>query len=162
MQERRNLGVNDVRTFLNEKGFANEIVELNDSARTAQLAAEAIGTSVAQIVKSLIFEGSQSGVPILVLASGANRVDERKVAQIIGEPIKKADAEFVRVRTGFAIGGVPPFAHLEPMRTVIDEDLLKFDDIWSAAGHPHAVVRLCPEELVSISQGQSADIKIAK
>ena len=138
MADKQNLGIEDVREFLKQKGFENEIVELTDSARTAQLAAEAIGTSVAQIVKSLIFKGSQSGAPILVLASGANRVDEKKVAQVIGEPIKKADADFVRARTGFAIGGVPPFAHLEPMRTVIDEDLLTFADIWSAAGHPHS------------------------
>jgi len=159
MQEKRNLGIEDVRKFLTEKGFDNQIVELADSARTAQLAADAIGTSVAQIVKSLIFKGSQSGDPILVLASGANRVDEKKVAQVIGEGIKKADADFVRARTGFAIGGVPPFAHLEKMRTVIDEDLLTFEDIWSAAGHPHAVVRLLPDQLLAISQGQSADVK---
>lgn len=161
MQDKQNRGVEDVRAFLKEKGFDNQIVELTDSARTAQLAADAIGTSVAQIVKSLIFKGAQSGTPILVLASGANRVDETKVAQVIGEPIKKADADFVRNRTGFAIGGVPPFAHLEPMRTLIDEDLLTFTDVWSAAGHPHAVVRLLPGQLVSISQGQSADIKQA-
>jgi len=161
MQDKRNLGIDDVRAFLRQSGLDSQIVELTDSARTAQLAAEAIGTSVAQIVKSLIFKGSQSGAPVLVLASGANRVDERKVAQVIGEPVKKADAEFVRDRTGFAIGGVPPFAHLEPMRTVIDEDLLTFADVWSAAGHPHAVVRLLPGELVSISKGQSADIKVS-
>lgn len=161
MADKQNLGIEDVREFLKHKGFENEIVELTDSARTAQLAADAIGTSVAQIVKSLIFKGSQSGAPILVLASGANRVDEKKVAQVIGEPIKKADADFVRARTGFAIGGVPPFAHLEPMRTVIDEDLLTFADIWSAAGHPHAVVRLLPSDLLAISQGQSADIKLS-
>ena len=161
MQDRRNLGVDDVRAFLKERGIENEIVELTDSARTAQLAAEAIGTSVAQIVKSLIFRGSQSDSPILVLASGANRVDEKKVSQVIGEPVKKADADFVRARTGFAIGGVPPFAHLEQMCTIIDEDLLKFPDIWSAAGHTHAVVRLLPGQLVSISQGKSADIKVS-
>lgn len=160
MADKQNLGVEDVREFLKQKGFENEIVELSDSARTAQLAADAIGTSVAQIVKSLIFKGAQSGAPVLVLASGANRVDEAKVAQVLGEPITKADADFVRARTGFAIGGVPPFAHLEPMRTVIDADLLTFEDIWSAAGHPKAVVRLRPSDLLSICQGQSADIKV--
>jgi prolyl-tRNA editing enzyme YbaK/EbsC (Cys-tRNA(Pro) deacylase) len=160
MQEKRNLGTDDFRIFLSQRGVEKEIIELTDSARTAQLAAEAIGTSVGQIVKSLIFVGSQSGAPILILASGANRVDEKKVAHVIGEPIKKADADFVRNRTGFSIGGVPPFGHLEQMRTVIDEDLLKFPDIWSAAGHTHAVVRLLPDELVSISQGQAADIKL--
>jgi len=161
MQDKRNLGINDVRAFLKQRGLDNQILELTDSARTAQLAAEVIGTSVAQIVKSLIFKGSQSGAPILVLASGANRVDEKKVAQVIGEPVKKADADFVRNCTGFAIGGVPPFAHLEPMRTVVDEDLLALPDVWSAAGHSHAVMRLLPEELVSISQGHPADIKLS-
>lgn len=161
MQEKRSLGIEDVRSFLKQRGFDNKIVELTDSARTAQLAADAIGTSVAQIVKSLIFRGSESGDPILVLASGANRVDEKKLAQVIGEKVKKADADFVRERTGFAIGGVPPFGHLEQMKTVIDEDLLTFTDIWSAAGHPHAVVQLLPNDLVSISQGQSADIKVS-
>jgi prolyl-tRNA editing enzyme YbaK/EbsC (Cys-tRNA(Pro) deacylase) len=162
MQDKRTLGINDMRTFLRERGVEIQIVELTDSARTAQLAAEAIGTSVGQIVKSLIFKGSQSGAPILVLASGANRVDEKKVAQVIGESIKKADADFVLNRTGFEIGGVPPFAHLEPMRTVIDEDLLGFPEVWSSAGHSHAVVRLLPGELVSISQGDPADIKQSK
>lgn len=161
MVDKQNLGVEDVRAFLVQKGLDSQIIQLTDSARTAQLAADAIGTSVAQIVKSLIFKGARSGAPILVLASGSNRVDEKKVAVVIGETIKKADADFVRNRTGFAIGGVPPFAHLEPMRTVIDEDLLTFADVWSAAGHPHAVVRLLPEQLVSISQGQSADIKLS-
>jgi prolyl-tRNA editing enzyme YbaK/EbsC (Cys-tRNA(Pro) deacylase) len=159
MQDKKNLGVDDVRAFLKKSGFDNQIVELSDSARTAQLAAESIGTSVAQIVKSLIFKGNDSGTPILVLASGANRVDESKVAKIVGEAIKKADADFVRNRSGFSIGGVPPFAHLEPMRTVIDEDLLRFAEVWSAAGHPHAVVCLQPKELLSMSQGQSANIK---
>lgn len=162
MNDKRSLGIDDVRRFLGERGFENQIVELSDSARTAQLAAAAIGTSVAQIVKSLIFKGAQTNAPILVLASGANRVDEKKIADIIGEPVKKADADFVRDRTGFSIGGVPPFAHLEPMRTVIDQDLLEFPDIWSAAGHPHAVVRLLPGDLLSMCQGESADIKVSK
>lgn len=161
MQEKRSLGIEDVRAFLEQRGFENKIVELADSARTAQLAADAIGTSVAQIVKSLVFKGSQSGDPILVLASGANRVDEKKLAQIIGEKVKKADADFVRERTGFTIGGVPPFGHLEQMQTVIDEDLLTFSFIWSAAGHPHAVVQLLPKDLVLISQGEAANIKVS-
>lgn len=162
MNEKRSLGIEDVRAFLNDNGMNNKIVELADSARTAEMAAASIGTSVGQIVKSLIFRGVQSGAPILVLASGTNRVDEKKVAQVIGEPIKKADADFVRNRSGFSIGGVPPFAHLEQMLTVIDEDLLTYEDIWSAAGHPHAVVQLLPTDLVSISKGRQADIKVAK
>lgn len=159
MEDKRKLGVEDVRAFLEQKGLNSQIVQLTDSARTAQQAAEAIGTTVAQIVKSLIFKGAESGAPILVLASGSNRVDEKKVEELIGEPIKKADADFVRSRTGFVIGGVPPFAHLEKMLTIIDEDLVTFPEIWSSAGHTHAVVRLLPEELVSISQGQIANVK---
>lgn len=160
-QNKTTLGVGDVRAFLDRSGLKNQIVELADSARTAQMAAEAIGTSVAQIVKSLIFKGCHSGEPVLVLASGANRVDEKKLEKLIGEPVKKADADFVRERTGFAIGGVPPFAHRQRMRTVIDEDLLTLNDVWSAAGHPHAVVRLLPAQLVSMSEGEPADIKVS-
>lgn len=159
MQVKRNLSVEDVRSFLKQHGLQDEIVELTDSARTAQLAADAIGTSVAQIVKSLIFKGAHSAEPVLVLASGINRVDEKKIAKIIGEPIEKADADFVREKTGFAIGGVPPFAHLTVMKTIIDEDLLQFEDIWSAAGHPHAVVRLLPQQLLEICAGEKADVK---
>lgn len=159
-QEKKYLGTEDVRKFLAERELNNEILELSDSARTAQMAAESIGTTVAQIVKSLIFKSAHSHMPILVLASGSNRVDEKKIAALVGEPIKKADADFVRQCTGFVIGGVPPFAHLEPMQTFIDEDLLMFDCIWSSAGHPHSVVRLLPGELVSITGGKVSEVKL--
>ncbi|HEY9679083.1 MAG TPA: YbaK/EbsC family protein [Drouetiella sp.] len=160
MTQKTNLGPEDVRAYLKQIGLEREVVTLSDSARTAQMAADSIGTSVAQIVKSLIFKGATSGAPILVLASGVNRVDEKKIAALIGEPIKKADADFVRAKTGFAIGGVPPFAHLEQMKTLVDQDLLTFSDIWSAGGHPHAVVNMTPTELMSVCSGQVADIKL--
>lgn len=158
-QPKKYLSTEDVRKFLAERGMNNEILELSDSAATAVLAAEAIGTTVGQIVKSLIFKDAQTGEPLLVLASGNNRVDEKKVSALVGSKVKKPDADFVRSKTGFVIGGVPPFAHLEQMKTFIDHDLLTFDCIWSSAGHPHSVVRLLPEELVSITGGTPADVK---
>jgi Cys-tRNA(Pro) deacylase len=161
MEEQPDLGIDHVRAFLKQKGIDHEIVELTASARTAQLAAEAIGTSLAQIVKSLIFKGSKSDSAVLVLTSGANRVDEKKVALLIGEPFKKAHPDFVHAHTGFIVGAVPPFAHREPMRTLIDEDLLAFPFIWAAAGHEDALIRLLPRELLAISNAQAADVKSA-
>jgi prolyl-tRNA editing enzyme YbaK/EbsC (Cys-tRNA(Pro) deacylase) len=99
-----------------------------------------------------------SGAPVLVIASGPNRVDEAKVAAAIGEPIGKADAEFVRAATGFAIGGVPPLGHAQALRTLIDRDLLALPTIWAAAGTPNAVFQLAPEELVGMTDGRPADI----
>lgn len=135
------------------------IVELSDSIRTAAEAAAAIGCTVAQIAKSLIFRAASGGV-VLVIASGINRVDENRVAAIVGEPIERAPAELVRASSGFAIGGVPPLAHATPPKAVlIDPDLLAFDEIWAAAGTPHAVMRLTPAELLAVSRGVVADVK---
>jgi prolyl-tRNA editing enzyme YbaK/EbsC (Cys-tRNA(Pro) deacylase) len=135
-------------------------VELPDSTRTAIEAANAIGCTVAQIVKSLVFRGAVSGKAILIEASGVNRVNEKAVAQIIGEAIVKADADFVREKTGFAIGGIPPLAHATEMGAVlIDEDLLQYSELWAAAGTPHAVFPLTPDELVKIAGGKVVSIK---
>ncbi|GIV59981.1 MAG: prolyl-tRNA editing protein [Rhodothermaceae bacterium] len=134
-------------------------MELPDSTRTAQDAARAIGCTVAQIAKSLIFRGEQSGDPILVIASGANRVDTAKLARYAGEPVRRADADFVRERTGFAIGGVPPVGHTEPVTTFIDEELLQYEVVWAAAGTPHAVFRLRSSELQQLTGGQIRDVK---
>jgi prolyl-tRNA editing enzyme YbaK/EbsC (Cys-tRNA(Pro) deacylase) len=128
-------------------------VELPASTRTAQEAAQAIGCTVAQIVKSLIFRGSRTGKPILVLASGVNRVDERRLGELAGEPVGKADADFVRRQTGFAIGGVPPVGHAAPIETYIDADLLRWEEIWAAAGTPRTVFRLKPKDLAGMSPG---------
>ena len=125
--------------------------------RTASDAAAAIGCDVAQIVKSLVFRRA-SGAALLVLASGRNRVDEAKVSGLVGEPVGKADAAFVREATGFAIGGVPPAGHPAPLETLVDEDLLTLGELWAAAGTPRDVIPLGPEELLELTGGQVADV----
>lgn len=148
-----------VQEVLLQKGLECQVVELADSTRTAQEAADAIGCQVAQIVKSLVFKGQQTGQPILVVASGVNRVHEKRLGRLVGEKIGKADAEFVRQQTGFPIGGVPPVGHLNPLLTVIDEDLLQYQEVWAAAGTPHAVFKLTPQQLLEMTGGQVASIK---
>jgi len=148
-----------VQEALQALGLSLEVVELPDSTRTAAEAAQAIGCQVGQIVKSLVFKAKRSQKPILVIASGQNRVDERLIEALILEPLGKADADFVRQHTGFAIGGVPPVGHIEPLRTFIDEDLLQYDQLWAAAGTPHAVFRLGPSDLVKITGGQVIRVK---
>ncbi len=148
-----------VQDALAAAGLQCAVVELPGSTRSAQDAALAIGCRVEQIVKSLVFRGRQSGAPVLVLASGANRVDEKRMGQLLGEPIERANPDFVRQHTGYAIGGVPPLAHLEPIVTLIDEDLLAYPELWAAAGTPHAVFRLAPAELVAVTGGRVAAIK---
>src|SRR5574338_12614 len=137
-----------VQEALAAAGFASTVVELPDSTRTAAEAAAAVGCDVGQIVKSLVFRGRTSGGAVLVVASGSHRVDEARVAAVVGEEIEKATAEFVRERTGFAIGGVPPIGHAHPSVAVVDEALLAHARIWAAAGHPRAVFALTPAELV--------------
>lgn len=143
-----------MRQALRERGHDGEIVIFNESTRTAKDAAAAIGCEVAQIAKSLVFRTEPSDRAVLVIASGANRVDPAKVAAALGEGIGKADADLVRARTGFAIGGVPPLAHAEPLITFIDEDLLTLPEIWAAAGTPNAVFKLTPAELVQLTMGR--------
>lgn len=143
-----------VQDALSALGFAmGQVVELPASTRTAAEAAAAIGCTVAQIAKSLVFRGVQSGEPVLVIVSGVNRVNEARLAEILGEPIAKADADFVRAQTGFVIGGVPPVGHTRPLRTFIDEDLRQYQEIWAAAGTPHAVFRLTPADLERLTGG---------
>lgn len=137
-----------VQAALEAHGLTCHVVELPTSTRTAQDAAQAIGTTVAQIVKSIVFKGQQSQQALLVLASGVNRVSEERLAALAGETIQKADADFVRKQTGFVIGGVPPLGHSQPLRTWIDEDLLQFSEVWAAAGNPHAVFCVNPLDLV--------------
>ena len=148
-----------VQDALSRHGVDLRVVEMPASTRSAAAAAAAIGCEVAQIAKSLIFRAKESDRPVLVIASGTNRVDEKKVAALLGEAIGKADADFVRARTGFVIGGVPPVGHAEALTTLIDADLLAFDEIWAAAGTPNAVFRLLPTELVRITGGLVADVK---
>jgi prolyl-tRNA editing enzyme YbaK/EbsC (Cys-tRNA(Pro) deacylase) len=130
------------------------VVELPASTRTAQEAANTIGCTVGQIVKSLVFRGAQTDKPILVVASGSNRVNEARLGELSGEPIAKADATFVRTHTGFAIGGVAPLGHPAPIETYIDTDLLQYGEIWAAAGTPSAVFALSPADLQTMTGGQ--------
>ena len=127
--------------------------------RTAVDAAAAVGCDVGQIVKSLVFRKA-SGGPLLVIASGRNRVDEHKVEALLGEPIGKADADFVRATTGFAIGGVPPAGHPSPVETLVDEDLLQYDEVWAAAGTPRDVFATSPGEIVRLTGGRVADVAL--
>ena len=148
-----------VQAVLNEFGFELNVVEFSDSTRTAQEAANAIGRTVGQIAKSLIFKGKSSQKPILIIASGANRVNEKVVKEYAGEKLEKADAEFVLEHTGFAIGGVPPVGHVKPITTFIDEDLAQYSEIWAAAGTQHAVFKLTPEILIKITEGKVIKVK---
>lgn len=150
-----------VQDALSERGMSLQVVELPASTRTANEAAQAIGCSVGQIVKSLVFKAKRSGRPVLVIASGVNRVDERKIEALIGEPLGKADADFVRQQTGFVIGGVPPVGHSQPLLTYVDADLLTYSEIWAAAGTPHAVFRLTPQELQALTGGEVVYLKAA-
>lgn len=143
-----------VQAALAERGVHSTIVYLERAARTSAEAAAAVGCRVDQIAKSLVFRGGSSGRPLLVIASGANRVDETRVAGVVGEPLDKADADFVRAHTGFAIGGVAPLAHPTPLTTLIDAHLLEWERIWAAGGHPHTVFPLTPAELVRITGGR--------
>ena len=147
-----------VAEVLRGLGFQNDVVQLPQSARTAVEAAAAIGCTVGQIVKSLVFKTVDGGEGVVVLASGSNRVDEVRVAALLGAPVVRADAAFVRERTGYAIGGVAPVGHLLPSQVFIDEDLLRHAVIWAAAGHPHAVFCLTPEELVRMTGGTVAPV----
>ncbi|MFN8490967.1 MAG: YbaK/EbsC family protein [Caldilineaceae bacterium] len=148
-----------VQDALTTLGFTNRVIELPDSTRTSVEAAAAVGCEVAQIAKSLIFQGKESRRAILVIASGSNRVNEKQMAERLGEKLQKPDAEFVREQTGFVIGGVPPLGHAQPLLTLIDEDLLQYAEIWAAAGHPNAVFRLKPTELVQMTGGTVVGIK---
>lgn len=139
-------------------GLTGRVVELPESTRTAAEAARAVGCELRQIVKSLVFQGGVSGKPILVLASGANRVDESWMARYVGEPLTRAHPEFARSVSGFAIGGVPPAGHTSPIPTYIDCDLLELREVWAAAGHPHAVCRLTSRELLDLTHGQPVPV----
>ena len=140
-------------------GFDFQVREFPASTRTSDEAAAAIGCAVAQIAKSLVFRAKDSGRPVLVMASGANRVDEKAVGRLLGEKLVRADADFVRSATGFAIGGVPPVGHRETPAAFIDADLMGLTEIWAAAGTPNAVFRLTPSELLALTGGRVAALK---
>lgn len=148
-----------VQRALATAGIAADVVELPQSTRTASDAAATIGCRVEQIAKSLVFRRKDTDQPVLVIASGPNRVDERLVSAHLSAEIAKADADFVRATTGFAIGGIPPLGHDVPIQTLIDEDLLRLDTIWAAAGTPHAVFSVKPGQLVQATGGQVVPVK---
>ena len=142
-----------------ELGHGYEPVILPQSAGTSMQAADALGCDVAQIAKTIVFRGRESGRGVLVVASGANRVDEKRLAYTIGEKVRKPDADFVREVTGFSIGGVSPVGLAEPLETIIDEDLLQYNTVWAAAGNPRAVFSLDPKDLESITGGRVTRVK---
>ena len=148
-----------VQDALKVHGVACRVIEMKQTTRSAQEAADAVGCRVGQIAKSLIFTGKKSNQPVLVIASGPNRVNEKTIRRYLSEPLSMAKAEFVREHTGFAIGGVPPIGHLNPLKTFIDEDLFQFEEIWAAAGTPHAVFKLTPDELKKITNGEVISVK---
>lgn len=152
-------GVQRVQEALDQSGLSLEVVELPQSTRTAQEAADAVGCQLGQIVKSLVFRGSDSETPYLVLVSGPNRADLERVSQLVGEPIQMGDPDFVREVTGFSIGGVAPVGMPEPIQTLIDRDLLQYDTIWAAAGTPRSVFSLSPDDLRRLTAGQVATIR---
>jgi prolyl-tRNA editing enzyme YbaK/EbsC (Cys-tRNA(Pro) deacylase) len=150
-----------VQQALAAAGIKTRIVEFPQSTRTASDAAAALGCRIEQIAKSLVFRRVDTGAPVLVIASGSNRVDERRVASHLHADIAKADADFIRATTGFAIGGVPPLGHDAPLQTLIDQDLLRLGTIWAAAGTPNAVFSLTPAQLVAATRGDVVAIAAA-
>jgi prolyl-tRNA editing enzyme YbaK/EbsC (Cys-tRNA(Pro) deacylase) len=148
-----------VQDTLTSLGFDYTVVEHAGSTRTAQEAADRAGCVLGQIVKSLIFKGKESNKPILVLTSGANRVDEKRISEYAGEAITRPDADFVRTVTGFAIGGVPPIGHLQKMETYIDEDFQQYATIWAAAGTPNAIFELKTDDLRKMTDGKVVRVK---
>lgn len=149
-------GVRRVAAELQRLGHPHTPVMLDDAARTAQQAADALGISLGQIAKSIIFRRKSDDAAVLVITSGDHRVDEKKVQAIVceaGGKLGRADADFVKARTGFSIGGVSPVAHASPPVTLIDRELFRFAEIWAAAGHPHGVFRLSPQDLQVLTGG---------
>jgi prolyl-tRNA editing enzyme YbaK/EbsC (Cys-tRNA(Pro) deacylase) len=153
-------GVQRVAAALQYSGHVHMPRMLEDAARTAQQAADALGIAVGQIAKSIIFRRVADDAAVLVVTSGDRRVDEHKVTALVG-PVGRADAAFVKARTGFTIGGVAPLAHATAPVTLIDQDLFRFAEIWAAAGHPHAVFALAPADLQGLTGAPVADVALA-
>ncbi|WP_416546763.1 YbaK/EbsC family protein [Limnohabitans sp. DCL3] len=150
-------GVQRVAQVLQDANHPHAPLMLEGAARTAQEAADGLGVQLGQIAKSVIFKRKEDGVTVLVVTSGDRRVDEKKVAALVGK-IGRADPDFVKAQTGFSIGGVSPVAHLNPPVTLLDQDLWRFDVVWAAAGHPHGVFQLQPEDLKRLTGAPVADV----
>ena len=135
-------------------GLPGRVIVLEQLATTAQMAAEALGVEVGRIVKSLVFRGAESGRPYLLLVSGANRVHEKRTGRLMGEPLQRSDADFVKQHTGFSIGGVSPYGHPAPLATYVDEGLLAFETVWAAAGNPRSVFEIAAHDLMRTTGAQ--------
>ena len=156
-------GVQRVARLLQDRGHVHLPVMLDHAARTAQQAADALGVSVGQIAKSIVFRRRSDDVAIMVITSGDQRVDEKKLEPLVctdGKRLGRADAEFVKTKTGFSIGGVSPVAHATPVVVLLDQSLFRFTDIWAAAGHPHAVFQLSPQDLERLTGAVVADLAV--
>ena len=156
-------GVQRVAAVLQAKGHPHSPRMLDDAARTAQQAADALGIALGQIAKSIIFRRKSDDAAVLVITAGDQRVDEKKVEALVcpdGKRLGRADAEFVKARTGFSIGGVSPLAHATPAVTLIDQTLFRFEEIWAAAGHPHGVFKLSPQQLQVLTGAPVADVAV--
>lgn len=147
-----------VQEFLSAKGFVFEVQELPGSTRTAKEAADSVGCQIGQIAKSLVFKDKSTGEPVLVVASGANRVDLKKIKAATGLKLGRADGNYVKEKVGFAIGGVPPAGHIRPLPTLLDPDLKRHDTIWAAAGTPFALFQLKPDDLEPLTDGRWVEL----
>jgi prolyl-tRNA editing enzyme YbaK/EbsC (Cys-tRNA(Pro) deacylase) len=145
--------------LLRDAGIDANVVEFEQTTRTSAEAAAAIGCSIGEIAKSIVFRGKDSGQAIVVIASGDNRVSEAKVAAKLGESLLRADADFVRTATGYAIGGVAPIGHSQPVRLLLDKDLQRFETLWAAAGTPFSVFPLTPDQLRRLTGAEWADVR---
>lgn len=148
-----------VQDFLHKLGLKSKVVEFQELTRTSEEAARTIGCEVGQIAKTLIFKGKISSKPICVIASGKNKVDEKKIKAWVGEEIERPDADFVLKHTSFSIGGIPPVGFSFERPPFIDEDLLSYKELWAAAGTPYAVFCITPQELVAITEGKVVNIR---
>lgn len=148
------------QALLDDSGIDAQVVEFEQSTRTSAEAAASIGCSVAEIAKTIVFRAKQSGQAVLVVASGDNRVSEAKVKRLVGETLGRADADFVRSATGYAIGGVAPLGHAQPVRILLDADLQRFARIWAAAGTPFSVFPLTPDALARLTGAPWSDIRV--
>jgi prolyl-tRNA editing enzyme YbaK/EbsC (Cys-tRNA(Pro) deacylase) len=146
--------------LLREAGIDALVVEFEQPTRTSAEAAAAIGCSVAEIAKSIVFRGKTSGQAVVVVASGDNRVSETKVSAKLGEPLARADAEFVRAATGYVIGGVAPIGYSQPVKLLLDEDLQRFETVWAAGGTPFSVFPVKPDQLRSLTGADWADVRL--
>lgn len=156
-------GVQRVVAFLQDCAHAHDVVMLDDAARTAQQAADALKVELGQIAKSIVFRRKSDDQAVMVVTSGDRRVDEKKLEALVspdGKRLGRADAEFVKARTGFSIGGVSPVAHTGDVLVLIDRSLLRFDEVWAAAGHPHAVFRMMPQALELLTGAPVVDVAV--